>query len=267
MWRGVGMIFVAVVMHRVNKLDYSFSDPIEFRKLMIRNILCGIQSFAISLSLLYIPQSNVHTIVNCGPLCIFVVDYFMNHSTISRRQLVGLIVSFIGIILTVNMNLLSEYFKLDISHESTFNYIESSGFTQYIIILFLVISTVLWSVGMVQTKDLRSGSYAITFHIGVMLVMINGIVIMFGGYKADHWSITSIISNLFWVGITLGVSNWLQTIAVKMQKSTGNVTMIGLWSVILGYILSIVRYKEQINPIGLLGSILIISGVVLVLYK
>ena len=120
---------------------------------------------------------------------------------------------------------------------------------------------------MVQTKNLKSDSYAITFHIGVMLVVTNGFVIIFGGYKADHWSLYSNLKNLFWVGITLGMSNWFQTIAVKMQRSTGNVTMVGLWGVVLGYILTIARYNEQVNPIGLVGSILIVIGVVLVLYK
>ena len=95
---------------------------------------------------------------------------------------------------------------------------------------------------MVQTKQLKSDSYAITFHLGVMLVVTNGLVMVLGGYKADHWSLYSIIKNLFLVGATLGISNWLQTMTVKMQKTTGNVTMIGLWSVIFGYILSTVRY-------------------------
>ena len=115
LWRGIGMVFIGVVMHKVNNLNYSFSDPTEFRKLFVRNILCGAQSFAIALSLLYIPTSSVHTVINCGPMIIYVVDYFQNGTLINRKQFVGIVISFLGIILTVNMNLLSEYFGLEIS--------------------------------------------------------------------------------------------------------------------------------------------------------
>jgi uncharacterized membrane protein len=65
----------------------------------------------------------------------------------------------------------------------------------------------------------------------------------------------------------LGLSNLLQTVAVKLQKKTGNVTMIGMWSVILGYIISIFRYNEKLNMIGVSGSCLIFIGLILVLYK
>jgi hypothetical protein len=41
---------------------------------------------------------------------------------------------------------------------------------------------------MVLTKKLKSDSYVITFHLGVMLVLTNGIAMLCGGVKNDHWS-------------------------------------------------------------------------------
>jgi drug/metabolite transporter (DMT)-like permease len=52
-----------------------------------------------------------------------------------------------------------------------------------------------------------------------------------------------------------------------MAKNTGNVTIIGFSSVIVGYGISFFRYGEAPNIFGILGSIGILVGLILILYK
>lgn len=48
--------------------------------------------------------------------------------------------------------------------------------------------------------------------------------------------------------------------AVTLTKNTGVLTMLLSLSVIFGYLVSIFRYGEQVNPISSLGTVLIIFG-------
>lgn len=120
---------------------------------------------------------------------------------------------------------------------------------------------------MVQTKNLKSDSFAITFHIGVLLVVVNGLMMVLGGTKTDKWSISEVIFDFVGVGVVLGLSNLFQTLSVRLQNKTGNATMVGFWAVILGYLISVFRYKEEVNLIGVVGSIVIFIGLVVALYK
>ena len=45
-----------------------------------------------------------------------------------------------------------------------------------------------------------------------------------------------------------------------MTKNTGNLTMMIFLCVIVGNVVSIIRYNEPINPISTIGSIFIVIG-------
>jgi hypothetical protein len=52
-----------------------------------------------------------------------------------------------------------------------------------------------------------------------------------------------------------------------MVKNTGVLTILGFVSVIVGYIVSITKYKEQINPFCTIGGILIVFGLAKIVLK
>lgn len=54
---------------------------------------------------------------------------------------------------------------------------------------------------------------------------------------------------------------------ITMTKNTGVLTMLSFVSVIVGYVVSIVKYKEEINPFCTLGTILIAFGLGKILLK
>jgi len=55
--------------------------------------------------------------------------------------------------------------------------------------------------------------------------------------------------------------------AITMVKNTGVLTILGFVSVIVGYIVSITKYKEQINPFCTIGGILIVFGLAKIVLK
>jgi hypothetical protein len=50
----------------------------------------------------YLPQPVIHTINSTGPIFVIIEDYFINKIKINKQQLQGIILSFIGIFLTIN---------------------------------------------------------------------------------------------------------------------------------------------------------------------
>lgn len=55
--------------------------------------------------------------------------------------------------------------------------------------------------------------------------------------------------------------------SVTMIQNTGVLTMLGFISVILGYFVSVFKYKEQINIFCIIGAILILFGLGKILLK
>jgi drug/metabolite transporter (DMT)-like permease len=50
----------------------------------------------------YLEQPILQTINSCGPIFIFVLDYFMNGVKINYKQFIGVLLAIFGVLLTVN---------------------------------------------------------------------------------------------------------------------------------------------------------------------
>ena len=74
-----------------------------------RNMLMIFFGWNLALSQFYLPLPIVHTISGTGSIFVFLVDYFLNGVAITPKQLVGVVVGFMGLVLTVNGRLLIHY--------------------------------------------------------------------------------------------------------------------------------------------------------------
>lgn len=54
---------------------------------------------------------------------------------------------------------------------------------------------------------------------------------------------------------------------IKMSKKSGSVAIVDFVAVPYGYLISIVRYDETPNPVGVFGSLTILIGLIFVLMK
>lgn len=73
--------------------------------------------------------------------------------------------------------------------------------------------------------------------------------------------------SLIYQGLPLAIGQTFFSNALKLTKNHGVTTMVGFIGVILGYIVKIFRYKEELNVICLVGSILIMVGVSRISFK
>jgi drug/metabolite transporter (DMT)-like permease len=104
-WRGIATIIINAILCRYygDTWDFHASDR---SKLHMRNMLSSIQGLSLSLGLKYLSEPIVHTISNSGPIIVYVMDYFRNGRKVGTRELWGIIISSIGIVVTVNASLI-----------------------------------------------------------------------------------------------------------------------------------------------------------------
>ena len=70
----------------------------------------------------YLPITVVHTIYSSGPLFVLAIDYFLHHIVITRRQLIGVICAFMGVLLTINGHVIYTLFDANDAQGSKFKY-------------------------------------------------------------------------------------------------------------------------------------------------
>lgn len=122
-WRGLSTVVFNFLIVRYSGKPITFTEPYDFQLLNKRNFMMLLQGLAISLALYYLPPSTVHTINSSGPVMVFLMDYFRNGTSVSQRQLIGIVIGFLSILITVNSNYIMHSLGYDVQMDSRFKYI------------------------------------------------------------------------------------------------------------------------------------------------
>jgi drug/metabolite transporter (DMT)-like permease len=85
-------------------MDFKHSKNLY--NLNIRNIIVTAQGLVYTLSNFYLPLPIVSTINSTGPIFVFILDYYINGTTIVRSQVYGILIGMVGVIFTVNGGLI-----------------------------------------------------------------------------------------------------------------------------------------------------------------
>lgn len=152
-WRGIATASINAVLCRIYMESWAFSKKDIF-KLNIRNVLSAIQGMTMAFGLRYLTAPVMHTISNSGPIIVFVLDYFRNGKTINRKEFYGIIITSVGLTVTVNASLIMYWLGFSENIESHYQYIESSVMVKTVIALLVFISIIGWSIGIIITKEL-----------------------------------------------------------------------------------------------------------------
>lgn len=67
--------------------------------------------------------------------------------------------------------------------------------------------------------------------------------------------------SLLYTGLVGAIGQFFFIAGLQIAKSTGSGAIIGFISVIIGYFVSIFRYNEEINPLCVIGSLLVLYGI------
>lgn len=150
-WRGIATFTINAILCRIYGYSWAFSMK-DINKLTLRNILSSTHAITMVLGLHYLTSPVVHTIANSGPIIVFVMDYFRNGRTVTRVQFYGIIVTSLGLLITVNGSIILYMLGLRENMDSEFDYMEASILIKTALTALILIATVGWAFGIILTK-------------------------------------------------------------------------------------------------------------------
>lgn len=100
------MIIINISIARYFSIDITYQSPHNLRVLFVRNLIMTIQGITYTIVQFYLTQPIIQTLSSTGPLFIFIMDYKINGVEITRKQFFGVVLGTIGVLLTVNGQLL-----------------------------------------------------------------------------------------------------------------------------------------------------------------
>lgn len=267
MLRGFGVLMFSLLLCRFFKKPIDFSLLSDLHILNFRNLMMTVHGFFFAFSFHYLEVPIVYTISNAGPIIVFILDYFMNKISVSRRQLAGIIISCLGIFLAINSHLI--YRELGIPEEthSKFAYVEATIEMKLLVSMLFLLAVVGWAYGVVQTKSLKaSHTLQVNLHQGFMLLFCNSLALLVIPTPA-RLTLAEEAELFIKVGLPMSIGSMLYIGSLFLSKKSGNVTIVGFSTVFIGYAISIIRYGETPNALGVMGSLCIGCGLFMVLLR
>ena len=100
--RGYVLLMASYFLCLRKKVDTTLKDKSSFGRLMLRNVIMSMNGWVAGFAQFYLPISIVHTLSAGGPIFIFLIDYYLNGVGVSKKQVVGIALGVVGLVLTVN---------------------------------------------------------------------------------------------------------------------------------------------------------------------
>lgn len=256
--RGFTLIVVNYLMCRNFNVPVDFKNRNMYKYLSLRSTIMIVHGFVFAFSQYMLPLPVVHTINCCGALFVFIIDYFMNGVKTNSKQNIGILIGLIGVLLATNGHLLTKFINPEYVYHTKFqNYITDDIIIISIFSIVYISVVFLWAFGIVITKRCQANTFQINYMLGIALVVGGGVAYPFTEKTS---SVTDLAISLGTLGLTLVFGQWFYIGALTMSKNHGILTMMGFFSIFVGYVISIVRYGETPLFITTLGVCLLFLG-------
>lgn len=214
----------------------------------------------------YLSLPIANTLNATSPLFVFIIDYYINGVTINRRQLLGIMLSAIGVVLTINGAQLMFYVDESYVLTSDFhNYTSNDPKVMTIAGVIMVMTMMFHGYGVVMTKKLvNTNSIQINYFLGVEIILTSAFAfpIRTEGTSLD---LKTYLLAFPLCGLPMTIGQLLYIGAIGLTKHYGAITIVSFVSIIFGYCVSMIRYNESVNPICVFGSFCIIAGLISVI--
>jgi drug/metabolite transporter (DMT)-like permease len=129
--------------------------------------------------------------------------------------------------------------------------------------VLLVLANVVWaySASLIKTVKMKD-SCEMNYHLAIIIIISTGIHYSLFGIELK--SLDLYVGAIFYSAIPIGIGQVLFVTSLTLSRNTGTLTLFVSVSIIVGYCFSLIRYHENLNPIAVIGSLMIISGLAIV---
>lgn len=165
----------AIITYSICKymnLQLQFRSALEFSVLFIRSFIFTVHSFVLCWSQVYLPLYIVHTISAFGPIFVCMLNYFIYGKVIVKQQIMGMLVAFCGILLTVNGRSILALLDPDYTFSSDFkNYKSDDPFVLLVVACILLLFVVFWAYAILITKKNEHHIVEVVYHQSIFGVI------------------------------------------------------------------------------------------------
>lgn len=177
MARGTAVCVSHILICMCLGIDLHVKSAADMKNILLRNTLIGFHQLVYAAMHFVLSFPLVNSIIITGPLFVFVIDYYLNGVTINQTQILGIIVSFAGILVSINGELLMTLIEPSFTVTTTFaNYHVTDIQTKIIYSLLAVLTNVVWAYGIVIQKKVKHlPGITTSFYLGVWFILTSGV--------------------------------------------------------------------------------------------
>lgn len=206
----------------------------------IRSLIFVVHSFVLGWTQFYLPLYAVHTISGFGPIFVCILNYFLNGVKINLNQVKGILIAFIGIILTVNGKVIWSWMNPDYHFETDFkNYKTNDPTTLFLVALTFFVNMMFWAYAILLTKKNDSHIVAIVYHQAVMGLIISGVSYTL---LPIHVTAEAYYPSILYSGCVIGGGFTIFNIGLHICSNTSVASLLTQGTVLVAYGFSLFRY-------------------------
>lgn len=147
----------AIIKVRNESMD--FRDSRDYRLLIIRSAISGLNGLAASFFQMFLPLTVYYTINASTTIFAFILNYFMFSIHVTTTQMKAVAVAILGIILVINGRAIYQLIDSDYHFTSNFDYSSNALWVQIFMGFLVVCWSFVWAYGIVIT-----GKHHASFH-------------------------------------------------------------------------------------------------------
>jgi drug/metabolite transporter (DMT)-like permease len=127
--------------------------------------------------------------------------------------------------------------------------------------LGLIAIMFLWAYGLLRVRTFYKNHHTyVNFHLGLMFTIASGVLYPSQVHKkADLYTL---FISIFMTGLPLALGQLVFVAGLALNKKTGQIVILTGIPVFVGYIVSYFRYGEGIQSLEMIGSIMILIGLI-----
>ncbi len=222
--RGLCNLFVNYAIVYYYKIDISFKNPKGLYLLILRNTIMSSNALAMGLAYYYLPQPVLQTINSLGPINVLIMDYYLNGVTVTRTQFYGILLGFVGAVITINGQLLTEMLNPDYHRKSDFSYLDNSLSAFVLAAVGLYLAMVAWAYAAQLTKKIADvNSIQINLMLGFEFLLMGAI--MYPGSHSVEMELYPYCMSFLLSGLVGTLASLLFITSLTLTKNTGVLTM------------------------------------------
>jgi drug/metabolite transporter (DMT)-like permease len=265
--RGLTALSLSYAIARWKGIDLTYPSFHNFKWQLIRNSIMVLQGLVYAWSQFYLHLPIVVTLYAATPIFAVLWDYWVFGEVINDRQKGWLALAFVGVLLTANGAYLHAVFFGD-AQSAKDTYISKDPIMELTAGLTLAVVQFIHGFAVVSTKKaINTNTLHVTYFVGVELLLVNAVLVPTIGYDINyHWpTFWELWEGVFFSGVPLVVGMLGFNGALTISHRYGLVAPFQFAAIVVGYLVSVVRYGEALNWFCMGGTLAIVIGVIFLL--